>query len=49
MVHATNTNHFGKQQTNGDGKPRSNFLPRKEWNKLRQEKKDQLIEKRCQD
>jgi hypothetical protein len=49
MAHTTNTNRFGNPQTNGEDKSKSNFLPREEWNKLTQEKKDQLIAKRRQE
>jgi hypothetical protein len=46
MVHASNTNRFGSQQGTGN---KSTFLPREEWNKLTQEKKDELIAKRRQE
>jgi hypothetical protein len=46
MVNATNSNRFGNRRATNNGKPKSNFLPRDEWNKLTQEQKDQLIAKR---
>jgi hypothetical protein len=45
----TNSNHLGKRQTTGDGKPKSIFLPPEEWIHLKQERKDQLIAKCDQD
>jgi hypothetical protein len=47
MVNSTRMNRFCRQNP-GDGKLKSNFLTREEWNKLTQDQKDQLITKRWQ-
>jgi hypothetical protein len=43
MVKSTITNHFGRQQTTGDGNPKFKFPQQAEWIELTQEPKEQLI------
>jgi hypothetical protein len=49
MLNSTFSNQFVNRRTSGNTKPKSNFLPRDEWNKFAQEQKDQLNAKRRQE
>jgi hypothetical protein len=47
MTNVTDTSRIGSNPNNG--RPKSSFLPREEWNKLTQDQEDTLIVKRHQE